>query len=161
MPLIIYDIIFQPDAFFQFDCYRIFLIRRQWSWAQCDQMARLFFNIWLIITRKKCHTLAKIMSLTMFIPWAVVVVKWSACTTSNLTIRVWIPLKPTVFLFNLCLKGTKINKKRPGLAHFFKKIQSWSRSRIFWANVKSDKFRNFVFGENNLAPVGQWLWLSW
>ena len=55
---------------------------------------------------------------------AVVVVKWSACLPSTPTIRVRIPLKPTVFSVILCLKRTKINKKRPGLAHFFKKTLS-------------------------------------
>ena len=52
---------------------------------------------------------------------AVVVVKWSACSPSTPTIRVRIPLKPKVFSIILCLKRTKINKKRPGLAHFFLK----------------------------------------
>ena len=42
---------------------------------------------------------------------AVVVVKWSACLPSTLTIRVRIPPKPTVFSVKLCLKKTKINKK--------------------------------------------------
>ena len=54
--------------------------------------------------------------------WAVVVVKWSAFLPSTPTIRVRIPLKSTVFSVILCLKRTKINKKRPGLAHFFKKV---------------------------------------
>ena len=44
---------------------------------------------------------------------------WSACSPSTPTIRVRIPLKPTVFSVKLCLKRTKINKKRPGLACFF------------------------------------------
>ena len=55
--------------------------------------------------------------------WAVVVVKWSAFLPSTPTIRVRIPLKSTVFSVILCLKRTKINKKRPGLAHF-KKIEA-------------------------------------
>ena len=50
----------------------------------------------------------------------VVVVKWSACLPSTPKIRVRIPLKPIVFSVMLCLKRTKINKKRPGLAHFQK-----------------------------------------
>ena len=48
---------------------------------------------------------------------AVVVVKWTACLPSILTIWVWILLTPTVFSVNLCLKRTKINKNRSGLAH--------------------------------------------
>ena len=48
----------------------------------------------------------------------VVVVKWSACSSFTLMIRVQILLK--FFSINLCLKRTKINKKRPGLAHFYK-----------------------------------------
>ena len=35
------------------------------------------------------------------IPWAVVVVKWSVCSPSTLTIPVRIPLKATVFLLHL------------------------------------------------------------
>ena len=46
--------------------------------------------------------------------WAVVVVKWSACSPSLPTIRVRIPLKPTIFSVKLCLKRTKINKKEAG-----------------------------------------------
>ena len=54
------------------------------------------------------------------IVWAVVVVKWSACSPSTLTIQVWILLSSTVFLWKLYLKRTKINKKRPGLGHLKK-----------------------------------------
>ena len=45
-------------------------------------------------------------------------VKWAGCSPSTLTIQVQIPLKPTV----LCLKRTKIKKKRLGLTHFFKRV---------------------------------------
>ena len=48
-------------------------------------------------------------------------VKWSACSPSTPTIRVPIPLMPTVFLYKLCLKRMKINKKEAGVAHFLKK----------------------------------------
>ena len=48
---------------------------------------------------------------------AVVVVKWSACSPSTLTIRVQIPLKPTVVSVKFGFENKKINKKRPGLAH--------------------------------------------
>ena len=44
-------------------------------------------------------------------PWAVEVVKWSACSPSTLTIRVQILSK--VFFCNF-LKRMKINKKKPG-----------------------------------------------
>ena len=51
--------------------------------------------------------------------WAMVVVKWSTCSASNLPYRVWIPLKLRYsFSYNLGLKRTKINKKRPGIAPF-------------------------------------------
>ena len=43
--------------------------------------------------------------------WAVLVVKWSACSTSTPTIRVRIPLMSRVFLYNFCLKRMDINKK--------------------------------------------------
>ena len=48
---------------------------------------------------------------------AVMVAKWSECSPSTLMIRARIPLKPTIFLLTGCLEKTKINKKRPGLAH--------------------------------------------
>ena len=52
-------------------------------------------------------------------PWAMVVVKWSTCSASTLPYRVWIPLKLRYsFSYNLGLKRTKINKKRPGIAPF-------------------------------------------
>ena len=39
------------------------------------------------------------------------VVQWSACLPSILSIRVLIPLKYTIFLLKLFSKRTKINKK--------------------------------------------------
>ena len=42
------------------------------------------------------------------------VVKWSACSPSNLTIRVRILLKPTVFSVICVWKKRKINQKWPG-----------------------------------------------
>ena len=51
---------------------------------------------------------------------AVVVVKWSACSPSIPIIWVQIPLKPTVFLYNVYLKKEQHNKKRP-VAGPFKK----------------------------------------
>ena len=50
-----------------------------------------------------------------------VVVKWSVCSPSTPSIRVRIPLKPTVLSVKLCLKRTKINKKEAG-AHLKKKL---------------------------------------
>ena len=45
------------------------------------------------------------------------------------TIRVRIPLKPTVFFCkNLCLKRTKNNKKRPGMSHLQNAIHELSNS---------------------------------
>ena len=55
------------------------------------------------------------------VSWAVVVVKWSARSPSTPTIRVRIPLTPTVFLYKLCLKKMKINKKKAGVGPFLKK----------------------------------------
>ena len=47
--------------------------------------------------------------------WAVVVVKWSACSPSTPWIRVQIPLMPTIFFQDLYLKRPKINEKSSGL----------------------------------------------
>ena len=65
----------------------------------------------------------KQMTLTIQEAWALVVVKWSACSPSSPTIWVRIPLKSTILLVKLYLKRTKINKKRQGLAHL-KNIQA-------------------------------------
>ena len=54
--------------------------------------------------------------------WDVVVVKWSACSPSTLTIRVQIPLKHTVFSAQFVVKRTKINKKEAGVGPFLEKI---------------------------------------
>ena len=62
-------------------------------------------------------------------PWDVVVVKWSACSPYTPTIRVRIPLK-AVFLNNLWLKWTLINKKRLGLTHWKK---SWNPKHTIYA----------------------------
>ena len=69
--------------------------------------------------------------------WAVVVVKWSACSPSTLrlrsTIRVRIPLTTIVFLLNLCLKRTKINKIEAGVGPFFKKIEINKIKKLTWS----------------------------
>ena len=57
-----------------------------------------------------------------------VVVKWSACSPYSPMIRVRIPLTPTVFPYNLCLKRTKI-KKEAGVGPFFKKV------KIYFLNI--------------------------
>ena len=62
---------------------------------------------------------------------AVAVVKWSACSPSTPTIRVRIPLTPTVFLYKLCLKRTKINKKEAGVGPFFLK-DNWNMDLFSW-----------------------------
>ena len=56
------------------------------------------------------------------VPWAVVVVvvKWSECSPSTLTIRFRIPLTPAVFSVKF------VFKKRPGLAHFKKYVRSFN-----------------------------------
>ena len=59
------------------------------------------------------------------------VVKLSACSPSYPTIRVRILLKPNVFSIILYLKRTKINKKRPGLAHLKKQDLVLSISHQF------------------------------
>ena len=51
---------------------------------------------------------------TIITAWAVVVVKWSACSPSTLTIQVRDPLMPTIFSVKFVFERTKINKKRPG-----------------------------------------------
>ena len=48
-------------------------------------------------------------------------VKWSMSLLTPLTIRVRITLKSTIFSVKLLLKRTKINKKRPGFAPFYRK----------------------------------------
>ena len=53
---------------------------------------------------------------------AVVVVMWSACSTSTPTIRVRIPLTSTVYSVKFVFEKNENKQKRPGLAHFFKKI---------------------------------------
>ena len=74
--------------------------------------------------------------------WAVVVVNWSACLPNTLTIRVRVPLKPTVFLKKLCLKIEEINKKRPWLAHLKKcfMLKVWKvcnrLSDVAWRNLR-------------------------
>ena len=69
--------------------------------------------VWDNLTKRKRNpTMAENSS-----SWGRGVVKWSACSSSTPTIRVQIPLKPTNFSVKLCLKRTKINKKRPWLAH--------------------------------------------
>ena len=59
-----------------------------------------------------------------------VVVKWSACSPSNPTIRVRIPLRSINFLMKLLLKSTKINKRGRGWPIFLKK--SIGESSFLW-----------------------------
>ena len=64
--------------------------------------------------------------------WAVVVVKWSACSPSTPTIQVRIPLKPTFFSVKLCLKlwfGPLFLKKRVAII-----ILSY-KSDIIWMRI--------------------------
>ena len=63
--------------------------------------------------------------------WALVVVKWSTYSPPSIpTIRVQIPLKPTVFSVKFVLaKNEMKEKKRPGLAHFLKKQRFHSKLR--------------------------------
>ena len=49
---------------------------------------------------------------TFLLSWAVVVVKWSACLPSTLTIWVWIPLMPTVFSVKFVFEKNKSKQKR-------------------------------------------------
>ena len=90
----------------------------------------------------------------------VVVVKWSACSPSTLTIRVWILLKPTVcFLKNLCLKRTKINKERPGLVHLKTSFSTVTRLATLVAEfssvrkVASEKFNKLSLYLSLIAVV--------
>ena len=57
---------------------------------------------------------------TFLLSWAVVVVKWSACLPSTLTIRVWIPLMPTVFSVKFVFEKNKNKKKEAGVGSFLK-----------------------------------------
>ena len=57
---------------------------------------------------------------------------------STLTIQVQIPLKHRVFSVNFCLNRTKINKKRPRLAHFFQKSCVHTCVRVDKAVAKCD-----------------------
>ena len=59
--------------------------------------------------------------------WAVVVVKWSTCSPSSLTIRVRIPLTPTVLSVKFVReKNENKTKKRPEQAHFLEKVTFWA-----------------------------------
>ena len=53
---------------------------------------------------------------------AVVVVMWSACSTSTPTIRVRIPLTSTVYSVKFVFEKNENKQKRPGLAHFKKRL---------------------------------------
>ena len=77
------------------------------------------------------------------------VVKWSAVSPSIPTIRVLIPLKPTVCLYNLCLKRSKINKKRPGLVPFFKKSFSNEQMQLDFFSFR-EKARHLDEGDQSL-----------
>ena len=90
--------------------------------------------------------------------WAVVVVKWSACSPSTPTIRVWIPLMPTVFSVKFEFEGNENKQKRPGLAHLKKFTQcqllsySWHSGRL--QNLRSNvRFRPSYFLEVFFIPT--------
>ena len=53
--------------------------------------------------------------------WGVVVVEWSACSPSTLTIRVRIRLKPTVFSVKFGFEKNENKQKEAGVRPFFKK----------------------------------------
>ena len=61
---------------------------------------------------------------------------WAADLLSTLTVRVLIPLKPTVSLHNLSFKRTKINKNRPGLANLKNKLHSRGRGDGLRVNIQ-------------------------
>ena len=83
---------------------------------------------------------------------AVVVVKWSACLPSIPTIRVRIPLKPKVFLENLCLKGTKINKKGNLASSHTMLIQHFSFDHLSYATLGLDStWMGDCFGTRGIA----------
>ena len=67
---------------------------------------------------------------------AVVMVKWSSGEPSTPTIRVRIPLNHPIFSVNLCLKRTKVNKKRSGIAHFCLKKLLWILQTRWWKAQK-------------------------
>ena len=51
--------------------------------------------------------------------WAVVVVKWSACSPSTPTIRVWIPLKPTILSVKFVFEKNTNKQKEAAVDPFF------------------------------------------
>ena len=58
--------------------------------------------------------------------WAVVVVKWSACSPSTPTFQVRIPLKPTVISIKLCVEKNKNKQKEAGFGPLLDKTAlSW------------------------------------
>ena len=65
------------------------------------------------------------------------VVKWPACSPSNYSDD---PAEVYSFYSVHCLKRTKINKKRPGMAHFLKKelrlVVNCLRSKTFFENIR-------------------------
>ena len=69
-----------------------------------------------------------------------VVDKWSACSTSILTILVQIPLKPTVFFLKFVLEKTE-NKQKRGRGFFSSRgnelcFEAWRRTVIFLCKIK-------------------------
>ena len=59
---------------------------------------------------------------------AVVVVKWSACLSSTLTVRVQIPVKSTVFSVKFVFEKNKNKQKRGRGRPIFLKIKKWGHN---------------------------------
>ena len=60
------------------------------------------------------------------------------------------------FCIKLCLKRTKINKKRPGMAHFLKEILEWHK--LHYAELKCpdwiNKFMGFGTANQSALIIG-------
>ena len=76
-------------------------------------------------------------SLKISMAGGVVVVKWSACSPSILTIRVRIPLKCSVFFYKLFEKNENKQKRGRGWPIFLKRAP-WPLVHIFGLGVKSE-----------------------
>ena len=77
--------------------------------------------------------------------WAVVVVKWSACSPSIQTICVWILLKPVVLTVAFVFKLNKNKEKEAGVGPFKKYVRFYwvSLCISMYATILPSKFYRF------------------
>ena len=74
------------------------------------------------------------------------VVMWSAYFPSTPTIRVRIPLKPTVFSVKCVFETNENKQKRPVLAHFLKKKKTHTLEQLIPG--QKSRLRQFLFSIN-------------